>query len=89
VPFAVHALGGLDVLVNNAGISGPTAPVEEINPDDWEKVMQIDLNGTFNVTRLAIPSLKKSTAGVIINSRQSRGGLVTQTAVRIRPRNGA
>src|SRR5438874_13279493 len=38
VPFAAEALGGLDVLVNNAGISGPTAPVEEINPDDWEKV---------------------------------------------------
>ena len=34
--------------------------IEEINPDDWEKVMQIDLNGTFNVTRLAIPNLKKS-----------------------------
>jgi NAD(P)-dependent dehydrogenase (short-subunit alcohol dehydrogenase family) len=42
VPFAAEALGGLDVLVNNADISGPTAPVEAINPDDWEKVMQID-----------------------------------------------
>jgi NAD(P)-dependent dehydrogenase (short-subunit alcohol dehydrogenase family) len=73
VPFAVNALGGLDVLVNNAGISGPTAPVEEINPDDWEKVMQIDLNGTFNVTRLAIPHLKKSEAGVIINMSSVAG----------------
>jgi NAD(P)-dependent dehydrogenase (short-subunit alcohol dehydrogenase family) len=48
------------VLVNNAGISGPTAPVEEMNPDEWEKVMQVDLTGTFNVTRLDIPHLKKS-----------------------------
>ena len=73
VPFAAEALGGLDVLVNNAGISGPTAPVEEVNPDDWEKVMQIDLNGTFNVTRLAIPHLKKSAAGVIINMSSVAG----------------
>ena len=67
VAFGVDALGGLDVLVNNAGISGPTAPVEEMNPDEWKKVMQVDLTGTFNVTRLAIPHLKKSQAGVIIN----------------------
>src|SRR4051794_6704763 len=55
VPAAVEALGGLDVLVNNAGISGPTAPVEEFDPDAWDKVVQINLNGTFNTTRLAIP----------------------------------
>lgn len=58
VPEAIAALGGLDVLVNNAGISGPTAPVEEMDPDKWEEVMTIDLVGTFNVTRLAIPHLK-------------------------------
>jgi NAD(P)-dependent dehydrogenase (short-subunit alcohol dehydrogenase family) len=67
VAAGVSALGGLDVLVNNAGISGPTAPVEEIDPDDWEKVMQVNLNGTFNVTRLCIPHLKESLSGVIIN----------------------
>jgi NAD(P)-dependent dehydrogenase (short-subunit alcohol dehydrogenase family) len=66
VPAAVEALGGLDVLVNNAGISGPTAPVQEIDPDKWEAVMAVDLTGTFNVTRLAIPHLKKSAAGSII-----------------------
>ena len=72
---AVSALGGLDVLVNNAGISGPTAPVEEFDPDDWDKVVQVNLNGTFNVTRLAIPHLKKSPAGVIINMSSLAGRL--------------
>ena len=67
------ALGGIDVLVNNAGISGPTAPVEEVDPAQWEKVLAVDLTGTFNVTRLAIPHLKKSSAGVIINMSSVAG----------------
>ncbi|MGW2900409.1 SDR family oxidoreductase [Streptomyces sp. NPDC001212] len=66
VEAAAHALGGIDVLVNNAGISGPTAPVEEMDPDQWEKVLALNLTGTFNVTRLSIPFLKKSDSGVVL-----------------------
>ena len=73
VPFGIDALGGLDVLVNNAGIAGPTAPVDEMDPDEWDKVVQVNLNGTFNVTRLAIPHLKKSPHGVIINMSSAAG----------------
>ena len=67
VGAAAAALGGIDVLVNNAGIAGPTAPVESFDPDAWERVLQINLSGAFHVTRLAIPHLKRSRAGSIIN----------------------
>ncbi len=66
VADAVAALGGLDVLVNNAGVSGPTASVEEMDPDAWESVLHVNLTGTFNVTRHAIPHLKRSQDGVIL-----------------------
>jgi NAD(P)-dependent dehydrogenase (short-subunit alcohol dehydrogenase family) len=63
---AVDTLGGLDVLVNNAGISGPTAPVESLEPGAWDQVLAVNLTGTFDVTRAAIPHLKRSPAGVIL-----------------------
>jgi NAD(P)-dependent dehydrogenase (short-subunit alcohol dehydrogenase family) len=75
VASAARALGGLDVLVNNAGIAGPTAPVEAMDPDAWEKVVAVNLNGTFNVTRCAIPHLKRSGAAAIINMSSIAGRL--------------
>lgn len=73
VALAAQTLGGLDVLINNAGIPGPTAPVDQLDPADWAKVVQINLNGTFNVTHFAIPHLKKSAAGSIINMSSVSG----------------
>jgi NAD(P)-dependent dehydrogenase (short-subunit alcohol dehydrogenase family) len=58
--------GRLDVLVNNAGVSGPTAPVEDITPADWDRTVAVDLNGQFYCTRRAVPMLKAAGGGSII-----------------------
>ena len=73
VAEAAAALGGIDVLVNCAGISGPTAAVQDIDPDDWDRVLKVHLTGTFNVSRLAIPHLIRSPAGVVINMSSAAG----------------
>jgi NAD(P)-dependent dehydrogenase (short-subunit alcohol dehydrogenase family) len=70
---ASTALGGLDVLVNNAGIAGPTAAVEEISLAEWRRCLDIDLTGQFLCTRRAVPLLKGAGGGAIINMSSAAG----------------
>ena len=61
------ALGRIDVLVNNAGIAGPTKPVVEYPVEDWKRVIDIDLNGPFLCSRALVPHMVKAGYGRIVN----------------------
>ena len=60
-------LGGVDILVNNAGIDGPHARCWESNPNDWYRVMQINLFGAYHCAREALKRMTAARRGVIIN----------------------
>ena len=72
---ALDALGGLDVLVNNAGIAGPTAAVEDITVEDWDRTVAVNLNSQFYCARRAVPALRASGRGALINLSSVAGRL--------------
>jgi NAD(P)-dependent dehydrogenase (short-subunit alcohol dehydrogenase family) len=82
VASAAAQLGGLDVLVNNAGIGGPTAALADVDPAAWRQVIEINLLGTFGVTQCALPHLLKSRSAsiIVMSSLAGRVGYPNRSA---------
>src|SRR4029078_13368015 len=73
VPEAVGKLGGLDVLINKAGIAGLTLPIADYPPDDWDKVVAVNLTAMFDVSRLFSLHLSKDKGGALLNMSSIAG----------------
>jgi NAD(P)-dependent dehydrogenase (short-subunit alcohol dehydrogenase family) len=68
-----RAFGGLDALINNAGIAGPTGGVEDIAPADWRRTIDVCLTGQFLCTHYGVPLLKQAGEGSIVNLSSAAG----------------
>lgn len=67
VAATVAALGGIDILVNNAGIAGANAKVWQLDPEEWKRVLEINLNGPFLCCHEVVPEMLKKGYGRIVN----------------------
>jgi NAD(P)-dependent dehydrogenase (short-subunit alcohol dehydrogenase family) len=79
VDMSIEKFGRLDVICNNAGIGGARAMTGDLSPEDWLRVINVNLNGVFYCTRAALPHLQKAGGGVIVNT-SSVDGLVGQSS---------
>ena len=63
----INSKTNIDILINNAGITGPTGPLWEYDVEMWNKIVQINLMGTFNCCRAIVPNMIKNNYGRIVN----------------------
>ena len=71
--LAQGQLGGIDILINNAGIAGPTGPIEEITPDDWRRTLEVNLTSQYLCARRAVPHIRAAAGGSIVNLSSAAG----------------
>jgi NAD(P)-dependent dehydrogenase (short-subunit alcohol dehydrogenase family) len=65
--LAAGSRGVLDILINNAGIAGPTAPLSDLTLEDWNETIAVNLTGVFLACKAALPYLKRADHGKIVN----------------------
>ncbi len=70
---ALDRLGGLDILLNNAGIAGPTTAVEDVDLDAWRQCMEVNVTGQFLCAKRAVPHLRSAGGGSIVNLSSAAG----------------
>jgi cyclopentanol dehydrogenase len=73
VALAEDRYGKLNILVNNAGIPQPRVSLEDMTEEQWDRVMAVNLKGTFFGTKTAIPALRRAGGGSIINTSSTAG----------------
>lgn len=65
--------GGVDFLVNNAGVAGPTARVDKVEPEEWRRTMSTNIDGQFFCTKFAVPMMMRAGGGAIVNISSTAG----------------
>jgi len=66
-------LGGVEILINNSGIMGPTAPLEDVTVEEWDRTMHVNLRGQFLTCRAVLPAMKAAGFGRIVNIASMTG----------------
>jgi len=67
VKRTLEEFGNIDILVNNAGVVGPTVPIQELKEKDWDRIINVDLKGTFLCCKAVIPHMISRRSGKIVN----------------------
>jgi 3-oxoacyl-[acyl-carrier protein] reductase len=81
IRLTVEKYGKIDILINNAGISGPMVPVQELSEEDWDQVINVDLKGTFLCSQAVIPHMRKRGGKIVnISSIAGKEGNANMTA---------
>jgi NAD(P)-dependent dehydrogenase (short-subunit alcohol dehydrogenase family) len=73
IETAVERFGRLDIVMANAGINGVWAPIDELQPEEWDRTLAINLRGTYLTVHFAVPHLKRSGGGSIIITSSVNG----------------